>query len=302
MSKTVLILGGRGFLGRHIAEHLHALGANIVIGTRSSKLQCNKFEYRTVRINKLAKHGFDSCVFSGIDIVINSVGILRERLGESYDEVHHIAVKKLAQKCATLNIPLIHISALGLQSPVKSQFLISKRNGEQALKASAADWTIVRPSLLDGEGGFGAKWFRRVAKWPIHFLPKSSIGKLAPIHVQDFGEAVAKLALFHLDEFKHQSLELGGGNIFELGEYLNHLNSNQSHKTVRIPSFIARTVAHLCDLLHFTPFSFGHYELLKFDNIPDNNLTHYFFDKPLTPLGRKQQRLPELIFDENHFH
>lgn len=290
MSKTVLILGGRGFLGRHIAEHLHALGANIVIGTRSSKLQCKKFECRTVRINKLAKHGFDNCVFSGIDIVINSVGILRERLGESYDEVHHIAVKKLAQKCATLNIPLIHISALGLQSPVKSQFLISKRNGEQALKASAADWTIVRPSLLDGEGGFGAKWFRRVAKWPIHFLPKSSIGKLAPIHVQDFGEAVAKLALFHLDDFKKSEIELGGEFEFTLPDYLQYLDNGKPKWVIRIPSWFARSIAHLCDLFHLTPYSFGHFELLKFDNVPHQNSSYWLLQKPLRLLGADRSR------------
>ena len=35
------------------------------------------------------------------------------------------------------------------------------------IRASGADYTIVRPSLLDGEGGFGARWLRALARLPL---------------------------------------------------------------------------------------------------------------------------------------
>lgn len=297
MNKTILILGGRGFLGRHIAKSLTKLGAKVVIGTRQQLSNCNNYEYRSVQLHKAAKYGFESSLFENIDIVINTVGILRERLRESYNDVHHIAVKKLAEKCVKLNIPLIHISALGLQNPVQSRFLKSKRLGESALKDSNVNWTIVRPSLLDGDGGFGAKWFRRVAKWPIHFLPKSAIGKIAPIHVYDFGDVVANLCSFNIEKHKKCEIELGGEFEFGLSDYLQYLDNGKPKLVIKIPTWFARSIAHICDLFHITPFSFGHYELLKFDNIPKHNLSQQLLGRKLTALGKNNRPSNELLVE-----
>ena len=40
--QTVLVIGGRGFIGRHIVKKLQQLGANVVIGTRHIQHQKNK--------------------------------------------------------------------------------------------------------------------------------------------------------------------------------------------------------------------------------------------------------------------
>ena len=38
-----------------------------------------------------------------------------------------------------------------------------------------------------------------------------------------------------------------------------------------IPAPLARLGAHLCDLLHFSPYSYGHLELMRRDNMPRVN-------------------------------
>ena len=88
---------------------------------------------------------------------------------------------------------LVHVSALGLDQRVTSGFLISKRHGEAALRARSFDCVIVRPSLLDGADGYGARWFRKVARWPVHFIPASARGRVAPLDVDDLGVALAVL-------------------------------------------------------------------------------------------------------------
>ena len=40
---------------------------------------------------------------------------------------------------------------------------------------------------------------------------------------------------------------------------------------LRVPGILARAFAHVCDLFHFSPFSFGHWELLCRDNLPMPN-------------------------------
>ena len=39
----------------------------------------------------------------------------------------------------------------------------------------------------------------------------------------------------------------------------------------RVPNLATRLLAHACDLLHATPLSFGHWELLRHDNAPRVN-------------------------------
>ena len=67
---------------------------------------------------------------------------------------------------------LIHISALGLTHPHRSRFLTRQLAGETALNSSGADYFIVRPSLLKGKVGFGAKWIRCLACLPILSCPQ----------------------------------------------------------------------------------------------------------------------------------
>ncbi len=131
---------------------------------------------------------------------------------------------------------------------------------------------IVRPSLLDG---YGARWFRKVARWPVHFIPASSRGRVAPLDVDDLGAALAVLC--ELERLPSREIELGGAAQLTIREYLAHLRIEQCGASVRpaltieIPHWIARIGSHVCDVLHLTPFSFGHLQLMHSENVPRVN-------------------------------
>ncbi len=276
--KVILVLGGRGFIGRHVVDTLRNRGHRVVVGSRYAG---QDGETLKVPFHLQANQAAIVKQLSRFDVVINAVGILRERWGETYDLIHHRFVEQLANACAKHHIRFIHVSVLGLHNTFQSRFLTSKRLGETAIKKAGGDFIVVRPSLIDGQGGYGAKWFRRVAKWPFHFLPSNARGVLAPIHVLDLAMAIAVLS-------ENKDI-LGGDRIVELGgrdrlttfEYLALLRGKPPVATFRIPAWIARLFAHVCDCLHLTPLSFGHYELLKFDNVPNiNRLTDLIRTKP----------------------
>ena len=269
-NKTVLVIGGHGFIGRHIVEFLRTTGAKVIIGTRTPRSgQIGSAEQRKIQLHKIRYIEEWDALLSNVDVVVNTVGILRPRSGESYEQVHHHAVASLAQACAVKKIRLVHLSALGFNPALNSQFLPSKQRGEQAIRAAQGDWLIVRPSLVDGAGGYGASWFRRVANWPVHLVPASSVGLLTPIDAKDLGEAVSNLALSN--DSTQEVYELGGSQSFGLFEYLALLSGDTSRLRIKVPALIARVASHVCDLTHLTPFSYGHYELLKYDNCPSRN-------------------------------
>jgi len=281
---TVLVLGGSGFIGRHAVQALRTQRCQVVIGSRrplaiDARLPANaqRCPRRTARFEHLTEPDDWQHLLTGIDVVINCVGILRQRGRETYDRVHRLAPAALAEACRRRKLRLIHVSALGLRPDSRSRFLRSKFAGEAALKNSGADCCLVRPSLLDGEGGYGAKWLRMLARMPIHVLPADAIGRIAALDVRDLGEVLARIALQPEcigEDDRCREIELGGTDLRTLGEYvaaIRRLDSANAALSLRVPSLLARAGSHLCDLLHWSPFSFGHWELLRRDNCPTVN-------------------------------
>jgi len=281
---TILVLGGNGFIGRYLCAELEKQGALVLIGTRAqsalAKPRCLAPDERRVVMHKMRHAEQWQPALQGVDVVINAVGILRQRLGESYEQVHHQALGELATACAKNQVRLVHLSALGLGHPVKSRFTRSKRAGEWSLMNSNADWHIVRASLVDGPEGYGASWFRKVASWPIHITPVNANGRMAPIRAEDLAACMAKVALQAALVTEAKQLD-GSRRIYDVAgpqrvsllQYLAMLKGKAPMAQLKIPAWFTRTVAHLCDVLHWSPLSFGHYELLQYDNCPTRDRT-----------------------------
>ena len=269
MNKIILVLGGNGFIGRAVVEHLRRNGHEVIVGTRADKRSLKPGE-RKVALHKTTAADWDTLI-AGCDVVINAVGILRQRWQESYEQVHFLAVQELANACARQNTKFMHVSALGLYAPVKSRFLLSKRKGELAIQRSKANWTIIRPSLLEGGEGYGARWFRKLAKLPIHCTPANAIGRIAPLHVNVLGNKIAELVD---KDTSGKIYEFGGDRIFKYKEYLCHLAANKPLLHISIPAWLVRAITHVLDIFHLTPLSFGHYELMLRDNLPQIPASH----------------------------
>lgn len=267
----VLVIGGTGFIGGSVVTALIATGAEVVIGTRHPSrtgragLAC---EVEHVALHCLTEPDDWHDRVARFDVIVNCAGILRERWGETYEAVYHRAPLALAVACAAQGKRLVYITALGLTAQASSGFITAKLKGENALLAANFNRCIVRPSLLDGPDGFGARWLRRVAEWPIHFVPADACGSLAPLHVQDLGAAVAGLCNCSADSLP-ASVEFGGETRYSMAEYLRALRqSRRPAVTCRVPRWLVRFSAHLLDVLHLTPLSWGHVELMRRDNVP----------------------------------
>jgi hypothetical protein len=108
-------------------------------------------------------------------------------------------------------------------------------------------------------------------------LPADATGKIAALDVRDLGEALAAIALRGDaigDDASEREFELGGVDQRTLAEYVAAIRRTRNAKParlLRVPGLIARMASHVCDLLHWSPFSFGHWELLRRDNCPASN-------------------------------
>ena len=272
----VLVLGGAGFLGRHVATALEARGHAVTIGLRRARRArprpepaAHRRNWRVTPFEQLTDAKAWVAKLDGIDAVVNCVGILRERGRETYRRVHCEAPAALAAACARHGIArLVHVSALGLHDGARSGFLRSKLAAERALAAFGDAVSIVRPSLLAGEGGYGAKWIARVARWALHCVPADATGRIAVVDVRDVAEAIAILCTTPGGP-EWRQVEMGGAEMFTIADYLAALRAAACDGPARrivVPAWLARLASHMCDFFHASPFSFGHLELLRRDN------------------------------------
>ncbi|MGQ0653326.1 MAG: NAD-dependent epimerase/dehydratase family protein [Betaproteobacteria bacterium] len=298
----VLVLGGSGFVGRHAAAALHRRRHEVVIATRRPRraarhLAAGLAGCRLVEAHLewlITPHQWRA-LLRDVDAVVNAVGLLRERgRWESFERMHCEAPAALAGACAKRGVRLVHVSMAGLHDMAQSRFLQSRLAGERAVAASGADYSLVRPALLFGEGGFAVRWMRRIAAWPVHPVPADARGRIALLDVRDLGEALAVLCE-ERNNPRWREVELGGAARLTLAELLGALRQDSRPALrLKVPSLLARLASRLCDLAHATPLSEGTLELLRKDNAPQANLLPLLIGResaPLRLLGREREVL-----------
>jgi uncharacterized protein YbjT (DUF2867 family) len=295
LTPKILVLGGTGFIGRHAVAALNAEGANVLVGSRTPSTSTESSTQRLFRLEEMTQSDDWQEVVREFDVILNCVGILRPSRSSTYERIHYLAPKAIARACSDVEARFVHVSALGLSPKDQSGFVTTKLKGENAIKATNSNWIISRPSLLDGEGGYGATWLRGVSRLPVFVVPADAKGTIAALTVTDLGEALAKLCLsssqeLRLEEFR--IFELGGNQLYNFEAYIRGLRLRHSPTralAIPIPGAVARLGAHICDLLRITPFSFGHWELLRKDNIPSVNGLAKLLGRPPTDVVPKWQ-------------
>lgn len=188
---NVLVLGAQGLLGRAIVHEMRAAGHHVTTAARRGADLPVDFRH-DLRVEALR------ALAHGQDIVVNAIGILIERDGNTWDAVHHRAVQALCAACEAERVArIVHISALGVGTGLPGGYMASKLAGENALAAHAVDYAVVRPGLLVDAASPATRLFHALARLPVIALPglqHPGASRIAPIAVTDVARCVARIA------------------------------------------------------------------------------------------------------------
>jgi NADH dehydrogenase len=178
MPQTIAVAGASGFIGSHVTRELLARGFGVTALVRSREKAREKLpqgeRLRLVQGDATDESATASLV-SGAAACINCIGLLRESAGQSFRKLHVEAVRRLTAACAGAGVGrFVHFSALGVNADAKAPYQKTKWEGEQIVRRSGLEWTILRPGLVHGIGsGFmttATGWVRGTAQ-PWFFLP-----------------------------------------------------------------------------------------------------------------------------------
>ena len=148
----VLVLGGSGFVGRHVCEQLARLGWHITVPTRRAvnAASVQSLPGLTVIEASVHKEADLARLMPGHDAVVNLVAVLHGS-EERFESVHVDLPGKIASAMKKAGVQhLVHVSALGADPQGPSMYQRSKARGETVLHNAGLQLTILRPSVIFG--------------------------------------------------------------------------------------------------------------------------------------------------------
>ena len=226
---NVLVIGGTGFVGRHLAARLVAQGRKVLVPTRHIAKARPLILLPTVDAVEADVHDSAALrrLLEGQDAVINLVGILHDkpvgarsvlRYGKGFAAAHVELPRRLAAACAEMGVArLVHMSALGAAAAAPSMYLRSKADGEAAVLGQAGlAATVFRPSVIFGPDDSFLNLFARLLRlFPVMPLAGAT-ARFAPVYVGDVARAM-DLAL-DVPDTRGAVIELAGPREYTLHE------------------------------------------------------------------------------------
>jgi uncharacterized protein YbjT (DUF2867 family) len=223
---TVCVLGGSGFVGRHVCHALVQEGYRVWVATRDrERAKVELILLPTVDVSEVDIHDAAALTafMRGADAAINLVGVLHQGDGgASFEQAHVELARKVIAACRAEHIDrLIHMSALNAAPDAPSAYLRTKGEAERIVRESDLAWTIFRPSVIFGRGDSFLNLFARLlAIAPI--LPLACPqARFQPVFVEDVAKAFeAGLE----DSGSHgKSYDLCGPKVYRLRELVEYV-------------------------------------------------------------------------------
>lgn len=150
----ICVIGGSGFVGRHLCQQLAERGYRVRVPTRDRERAKPLILLPTVDVSVCDVHDPASlaAVVRGCDAVINLAGVLHDGRGtRGFGAAHVELARKVVAACRETGVRrLLHMSALAAASDAPSSYLRSKGAAEGIVRDSGLDWTIFRPSVIFG--------------------------------------------------------------------------------------------------------------------------------------------------------
>lgn len=223
-TQRVLVLGGSGFVGRHVAAKLSAAGHDIVVITRRRERARHLLLLPTVQV--VEGDPFDGAVLAryaaGATASINLVGVLHERGRQTFERAHVELPGVLVAACKSAGIRrILHLSALGAGANAPSRYLRSKAAGEAAIAASGLAWTVFRPSVIFGPEDTFLNLFAKLSRLlPVIALAGAN-ARFQPVYVGDVAASI--VAALSDDETSGQRYELCGPRVYTLEQLVRYV-------------------------------------------------------------------------------
>ncbi len=257
------MVGANGFLGGYIVSALRRHGCRVLRGVRSPRTP----EERACDLTALDAQGA-SAALTGVDVVVNAAGILREAGKQTFEAVHVNGPLALARACAANGAQkFVQVSALGV--PDDGEFVASKHRFDAALLSLPLMSVVLRPSVVYSVSGSygGTSLLRALAATPgAQWLPGDGHWQVQPVAVEDLAELVVRAVCGDVTGIH----EVGGPTPMSLRDYQHSWRRwlrIPGDRAIRVPEALVSAQVWLWERIGNGPVGMTMWRMLRRGNI-----------------------------------
>lgn len=272
--RLVTVIGGSGFVGRHVVRALARRGYRVRVACRRPDLAGHTQpagvvgQVMPVQANVRFPASL-AAACDGADAVINLAGLLYSSGAQSFDAVHVFGAEASAKaaKAAGARV-FIQMSAIGASAESASAYARSKAEGEARAKANFPGAIIVRPSIVFGpEDEFFNRFAGLARVSPTLPLIGGGETRFQPVFVGDIAEAMVRLV--DAGQATGRTYEFGGPEVFTFKQLMDFTLATIDRRRllVPVPWTVAKMQALVLGLLPKPMLTTDQVEMLKSDNV-----------------------------------
>ncbi|MDX2205738.1 MAG: complex I NDUFA9 subunit family protein [Hyphomicrobiaceae bacterium] len=272
----VTVLGGSGFIGRHVVRALARDGWRVRVAVRRPDLagylqpMGAVGQVCPVQANIRYPDSIRAAV-AGAEAVVNLVAVLASSGAQSFDALHVKGAEAVAEAAKAAGASrLVHVSALGASPRSKSNYARSKAAGERAVLKAFPQAVILQPSLVFGpEDDLFNRFGRMAAMSPVLPLIGGGGTRFQPVYVGDVATAVARACAGAAEA--GATYQLGGPEVVTFRQILDRVQaySGRQRRYISVPFWAAKLGALLTLPLPsgLRPLTVDQVRLLQADNV-----------------------------------
>jgi len=272
--RLITVIGGGGFIGRHLAQELLARGARLRVACRhperafAVKPLGNLGTVQFVPCD-LAKPATIAPALAGAELVVNLAGSFAGPL----DAMQGRGLAALGKSASEAGVKaLVHLSAIGADADSPVAYARTKAEGEAALRATFPASTVLRPSVLFGPDDNFLNMFGALMAMPV--LPVfAPTARFQPVFVDDVVLAICA-ALEQPARAAGQTFDLAGPEVLTMLELNRRIATATARQPllIEMPDVLSATFATLTGWLPGAPLSRAQWTLLKAGNVASGTL------------------------------
>ncbi len=270
----VTVIGGSGFLGRHIVRALARNDYRVRVAVRRPDLAGHLQplggvgQIHAVQAN-LRYPASVQAACEGADAVVNLAGLLSESGKQTFPAVHVFGARVAGRAAKDAGAShVVHLSAIGADPDSAAEYGRTKAQGETEIRDGFPDATILRPSIVFGPEDDFFNRFAGLARFaPALPLIGGGQTRFQPVFVGDVAAAVC--AALDGDGAKGKTYELGGPEVMTFEDVLRYILGVVQRKRllVPLPFPVASLMAAILGLLPKPMLTMDQVKLLQTDNV-----------------------------------
>jgi NADH dehydrogenase len=281
---NVLVVGGDGFIGRHLCGELVGRGHDVTALSRDPDPEDLPEGVDTATGDVTAYDSIEGA-FAGTDAVVNLVALsplFKQRGGaKAHDRVTRGGTEHCVRAAEEHGVDrFVYVSGVHADPDAETAYLRAKGNAEAAVRDSALSWVIVRPTLVFGDGAELFDFVSMVTTPYVTGLPGGGRVRYQPLAVGDLAPMLA--APVEDDERAGETYELGGPAVLTLADLTRMLyrSRGSSVRILPVPTVLAKAGLRVADPVPFFPLGADQAKAMDKDlTVADNDVDAFDVDQ-----------------------